>query len=218
MPGVNISGVNIPGIDIPALMIFAGALAIAAAVPGPAVAAIVARVLARGTRGLAPFLLGIILSDVIWLTLAVTGLAMLAQTFHGVFVAIKYVGVAYLLWLAWRFWTTPAASIAAAPIEVGEGGLTAFLGGLMVGLSNPKAMMFYLALLPGFIPLADVTPLAFAELAAMTFAVLAVIFSAYVFAAARARRLFASPRALTLVNRATGAVMVGTAVAVATRS
>lgn len=207
-----------PGIDVTALVLFAGALAIAAAVPGPAVAAIVARVLARGTRGLAPFILGIILSDVIWLTLAVTGLAVLAQTFHGVFTLIKYLGAAYLLWLAWRFWTAPAAAVSAAPLEVREGGLPAFLGGLFVGLANPKAMMFYLALLPGFIPLNAVTPLTFAELAAVTFAVLAVIFSGYVIAAARARRLLTSPRALAIVNRATGAVMAGAAVAVAARS
>ncbi len=207
-----------PGIDIAALTLFAGALAIAAAVPGPAVAAIVARVLARGTRGLMPFILGIIISDVVWLTLAVTGLAVLAQTFHGVFVAIKYLGAAYLLWLAWRFWTAPAVSVTAAPLDVSEGSGAAFFGGLFVGLANPKAMMFYLALLPGFIPLAAVTPLTYAELAAVTFAVLAVIFSGYVLAAARARRLLTNPRALAVVNRVTGAVMAGAAVAVASRS
>ncbi|MFT0892115.1 LysE family translocator [Pseudochelatococcus sp. G4_1912] len=207
-----------PGIDIAALVIFAGALAIAAAVPGPAVAAIVARVLARGTRGLAPFIVGIILSDVIWLSLAVLGLAVLAQTFQGVFLAIKYLGAAYLLWLAWRFWTRPVSTISAAPLEVREGGFPAFFGGLMVGLANPKAMMFYLALLPGFIPLNAVTPLTFAELSIVTFAVLAVVFSAYVIAAARARRLLTSPRALAVVNRATSAVMAGAAVVVATRS
>ncbi|MGV6872614.1 LysE family translocator [Pseudochelatococcus sp. B33] len=207
-----------PGIDIAALVLFAGALAIAAAVPGPAVAAIVARVLARGTRGLGPFILGIILSDVIWLTLAVTGLAVLAQTFHGVFVVIKYLGAAYLLWLAWRFWTAPAATITAAPLDVREGGLPALFGGLFVGLANPKAMMFYLALLPGFIPLNAVTLLTYAELAAVTFTVLTVIFSGYVIAAARARRLLTSPRSLALLNRATAAVMAGAAVAVASRS
>lgn len=207
-----------PGIDIAALVIFAGALAIAAAVPGPAIAAIVARVLARGTTGLTPFLLGIILSDVIWLTLAVMGLAVLAQTFQGLFLAIKYLGAAYLLWLAWRFWTAPATSVSAAPLDVREGGFPAFMGGMMVGLANPKAMMFYLALVPGFIPLNAVTLFTFAELAFITFAVLVVIFSAYVFAAARARRLLTSPRALAVVNRATSAVMVGAAVAVATRT
>lgn len=207
-----------PGIDIAALVIFAGALAIAAAVPGPAIAAIVARVLARGTTGLAPFLLGIILSDVLWLTLAVMGLAVMAQTFQGLFLTIKYIGAAYLLWLAWRFWTTPAASISAKPLDVREGGFPAFMGGMMVGLANPKAMMFYLALVPGFIPLNSVTLFTFAELSFVTFSVLVVIFSAYVFAAARARRLLTSPRALAIVNRTTSAVMVGAAVAVATRT
>ena len=207
-----------PGIDIAALTIFASALAVAAAVPGPAVAAIIARVLARGTCGLFPFLTGLILSDVLWLSLAVMGLAVLAQNFQNAFLAIKYMGAAYLLWFAWRLWTASTRAISAAPLNVREGSLPAFLGGLMIGLSNPKAMMFYLALVPGFIPLDAVTPLIFAELTIVTFMVLGAIFSAYVITAARARRLLTSPRALAVINRITSMVMVGAAIVVAMRS
>jgi threonine/homoserine/homoserine lactone efflux protein len=91
------------------------------------VAAVVARVLGRGTRGALAFTSGIALGDVVWLTFAITGLAVVAQTFQGVFLAVKYVGAAYLLWLAWKLWTAPArpaevAAIAATPRARGRAG------------------------------------------------------------------------------------------------
>lgn len=92
-------------IDLTGLLIFAGALLVAAASPGPGIAAIVARVLGRGTRGAVAFTTGVALGDVVWLAFAVLGLAVLA--FHGVFLIIKYAGAAYLLWLAWKLWTAP---------------------------------------------------------------------------------------------------------------
>src|SRR5687767_13444592 len=99
--------------DIAALLVFAGALFVASASPGPSVAALVARVLARGTGGAIAFMLGFAVGDVIWLTVAVLGLAFIAKTFGLLFMAIKYLGCLYLLYLAWRLWTAPAAS----PVE-----------------------------------------------------------------------------------------------------
>ena len=88
--------------DLTALIVFAGALFVAAASPGPGIAAIVARVLGRGMNGAIAFTAGVALGDVVWLTVAILGLAVVAQTFQGVFLAIKYAGVAYLLYLAWK--------------------------------------------------------------------------------------------------------------------
>ncbi len=93
------------GLDLTGLLVFAGALTVAAASPGPGIAAIVARVLGRGTQGAAAFTAGLAIGDVVWLTFAVTGLAVLAQTFHGVFLVVKYAGAAYLLYLAWKLWS-----------------------------------------------------------------------------------------------------------------
>ena len=66
--------------------------------------------LGRGTSGAAAFTAGVAIGDVVWLTLAVLGLAAIAQSFHGVFLAIKYAGAAYLLYLAWKLWTAPVAA------------------------------------------------------------------------------------------------------------
>ena len=89
------------------LSVFALVYMLAVASPGPGVAAIVARVLGRGTRGAPAFILGFLVGDLIWFTFAATGLAMLAQTAYAVFVVVKFAGAAYLLYLAYRLWTAP---------------------------------------------------------------------------------------------------------------
>jgi threonine/homoserine/homoserine lactone efflux protein len=77
--------------------------------------------------------------------------------------------------------------------------------------------VFYLALLPTILDLTQVTILGYAELVAATFAVLAVVFAIYIGLAARARRLFTSPKALRILNKSTGAVMAGAAAAISAR-
>ena len=204
--------------DLTALLIFASALLVAAASPGPGILALVARVIGRGPAGVLPFVAGLIRGDLVWLAAAVLGLAILAQTFQHIFLAIKFAGAAYLLYLAFRMWTAPIAA-RALPSEPRQGRTAAglFAAGLSVTLGNPKVVAFYLALLPNLIDLGRVDLLGYAELAGVCVAVLSLVFSAYVTAAARARVLFSSSRAVRLLNRMGGALMAGAAVAVATK-
>jgi len=204
-------------LDPTSLLVFAGALFVAAASPGPGIAAIVARVLGRGLDGAIAFTMGVAIGDVVWLGFAVGGLAVIAQAFHGVFVVIRVAGAAYLLYLAWKLWTAPVSPLDIAAPTSRESRVRLFLGGLAVTLGNPKVIVFYLALLPNLVDLAALGAFGFLELAGVTLGVLALVFSAYVALAARARTLFTSPRALRIVNRSTGAVMAGAAVAVAAR-
>jgi threonine/homoserine/homoserine lactone efflux protein len=203
--------------DLTALLIFTGALLIAAASPGPGIVALVARVIGGGLAGVVPFLAGLILGDLIWLAAAVLGLAVVAHTFHDAFVVIKFAGAAYLLYLAYRMWTAPAESrtVAAAPRR--DRSATLFLAGLSVSLGNPKVAGFYLALLPNLIDLGHVDLLGYAELAGLCVAVLTVVLGGYALAAARARTLFNSPRAVRLFNRTGGTLMAGAAIAVASK-
>ena len=203
--------------DLTALIVFTTALAIASASPGPGIAAIVARVLGRGVPGGIAFAVGNALGDVVWLTVAILGLAVLAQAFHEIFLVIKYAGAVYLLYLAWKLWTAPAQPHDVGATAPREPPFTLFLGGLAVALGNPKVMVFYLALLPNLIDLNRVTLLGYAELVAVTACVLTVVDGSYIVLAARARRLLRSARAMRMVNRGTGAIMAGAAVAVATR-
>ncbi|WP_274423360.1 LysE family translocator [Chelativorans sp. YIM 93263] len=203
--------------ELSSLIIFAGALFVAAGSPGPSIAALVARIVARGLRDVFPFLLAMWIGEAIWLSCAIFGLAFIAETFHLVFLAVKYLGVGYLLYLAWKMW--------AAPVSVGQDVLPSsdkswklFLTGMAVTLGNPKIMMFYLALLPTIIDLSAVSLLGWAELTLTMLSVLIAVDLGWAFAAAQARRVLKSARAMRMANRISASLMAGAAAAIATRS
>jgi threonine/homoserine/homoserine lactone efflux protein len=193
------------------------ALAIAAAIPGPGVTALVARALGSGFRSALAMSFGLVVGDLTYLTAVVLGLALVAQTFGTVFLVIKWLGVAYLAWLAWSFWKS---GITPETVEArkGKGGLFAsFLAGLTVTLGNPKTMIFYLALTPTLVDLRTITLADYMILAALTVVVLLVVLVPYLALAAKARWFLKTPRALKALNRTAAAFMAGAALAIASR-
>jgi threonine/homoserine/homoserine lactone efflux protein len=200
------------------LLAFGAAYGAAAASPGPGVAAILARVLSRGLRGAPAFIGGFLVGDLVWFALAATTLHAVAQTFAVIFVIIRYAGAAYLLYLAWRLWT--------APVESGDGvtvvarrehPLRLFLGALSLTLGNPKVIFFFLALLPMVVDLGSLTVPAALEIAALMAVILSLVLGGYALLAAFGRRFITSPRAVRMVNRSSGTMMAGAAVAIAAR-
>jgi threonine/homoserine/homoserine lactone efflux protein len=197
---------------------YAGALAIAAAIPGPGVTALVARALGSGFRSSLFMALGLMLGDLIYLTAVVLGLALIAQTFGTVFLIVKWLGVAYLAWLAWAFWTSGITPETVENKHVSGGFLVSFLSGLTVTLGNPKTMIFYLALTPTLVDPRTITFSDYTILAVVTVAVLLVVLVLYLVLAAKARSLLKAPRALKALNRIAAAFMGGAALAIASRS
>lgn len=203
-------------IPLTSLIAFAGALLVAAAAPGPSIAALVARVLSRGVRDVLPFLLAMWVGEALWLALAVGGMSAMAQAFGELFLVIKLAGVAYLMILAWKMWTAaPVPAEQAAGDMPRRSALRMFAAGIAVTLGNPKIMVFYMALLPTFVDLRHVGPGGFGELLATAVGVLLVVHFGWVVLAARTRRLLSSRRAVRIVNRGSAAVMAGAAVAMA---
>ncbi|MGX9966503.1 LysE family translocator [Roseomonas sp. F4] len=201
--------------EVSALLLFAASYLAVLILPGPSVTALIARVLAQGMAGAPAFVAGVVTAALLWFTLAATGLALLAASLGGVFEVLRYAGAAYLLYLAWKLWRAPIRPFAAPPMAADAGRM--FLAGLAVNLGNPKAMMFFFALLPTVVDLGGLTLLGFFELALVTACICAGVLMGYALAAARARRLFTSPRALRLMNRGGGVVMAGTAVTIVAR-
>jgi threonine/homoserine/homoserine lactone efflux protein len=198
--------------DLVTLAAFTVAFAIAVLVPGPGVAAVVARALGGGFTGALPMIFGILVGDLVYFVFAVFGLAAIATFFAPVFIVVRWAGAAYLLYIAWKFWTAKPGSEQMKPKK--EDWVKTFLAGFSLTLGNPKTIVFYLAILPTVIPLDRMTPLAFAELAAIVVTVLLVICMGYAWLAASARELFRSPRALRLLNRTAGVMMATAAGAV----
>jgi threonine/homoserine/homoserine lactone efflux protein len=202
--------------EISSLLIFAGALIVAAGSPGPSVATLVARVLVRGHRDVVPFLVAMWIGEAIWLSAAVGGLNTIAQSFHLALLVIKWMGAAYLVFLAWKMWNAPThLRQCDVPDRVSPAKM--FAAGLAITLGNPKIMIFYMALLPAIIDLQHLTLLGWAELTATMMLVLIVVDVAWVAMAVRVRRLLQSPQALRIANRCSAGVMAGAATAIATR-
>ena len=197
------------------LGVFALALIITAGSPGPSVAALVARVLTNGFRDVLPFLVAMWLGEALWLTCAVTGLAVLAHKFALAFLSLKFVGIAYLLFLASKMWFAPAV-VETGRLPSGQSPLRMFVAGLAVALGNPKIMVFYLALLPTLIDISHVGSLAWLELTLTTLSVLAIVDCAWALLAVRARKLLTSRRAVKIANRASATLMAGAAATIAT--
>jgi threonine/homoserine/homoserine lactone efflux protein len=196
---------------------YSGALALAAAIPGPGVTALVARALGSGFRSALFMSLGLILGDLTYLTAVVLGLAIVAQTFGLVFLVVKWLGVAYLSYLAWTFWTSGITTENVVARKGKDGFFASILAGLTLTLGNPKTMIFYLAITPTIIDLRTVTPAEYGVLAMLTVLVLLVVLVPYLALAAKARWFLRTPRALKALNRTAATFMAGAAAAIAAR-
>jgi threonine/homoserine/homoserine lactone efflux protein len=203
--------------DIVTLAAFTIAYAIAVIVPGPGVAAVVARALGGGFRSAFPMVLGILAGDLVYLVFALFGLAAIATWFGPVFVVVKWAGALYLLYVAWQFWSAkPGTEQTGAKRD--PSAWKTFLSGFALTMGNPKTIVFYLALLPTVVPLdRPITPLGFLELTAIVIVVLLAIGCAYAALAAVARDFFTSSRALRNLNRTAGVIMASAAAFVVAR-
>jgi threonine/homoserine/homoserine lactone efflux protein len=199
-----------------AFFTFAMILLVAVISPGPAVAALLARIMARGTEGIAAFCAGLVIGDLIWLSCAMFGLAALAALFQPLFLVVKYCGAAYLLYLAWKLWSGAGAPLASEPVR-GQG-RQLFGAALLISMGNPKVMLFYLAVLPTVIDLTRLTVMDMLELAGIVALVVSAVLAGYVLLAAQARRMFTSARAVRRLNRGAALAMAGAAATIVARN
>ncbi len=198
------------------LLLFAAVYMAAVASPGPGTAAILARALGHGLSGMAFFIAGFVMGDLTLLVLAATGLAVIVQTHVGLITVIKLAGAAYLMYLAWKLWTAPAA----VPGSAGMTGPTEnpfrlFLGSYSLTVGNPKAIVFFMAILPTIVDLKTIGAGSIAQIGLVIVLAMPCVLTTYAIAADRARRLFTDTGSIRTLNRATAVVMAGAAAAVA---
>jgi threonine/homoserine/homoserine lactone efflux protein len=195
---------------------YAFALFVVVLIPGPGITALVARALGSSFRESLAMAVGIMLGDLVFLTAVVLGLAVVAQAFGTVFMVIKYAGAAYLVYLAYKIWTSGMLKTDA---EIGSrrSMFQSLVSGLLVTLGNPKAMIFYLALVPTLIDIASITVTDYFELLAVTTVVLMAGTIPYIVLAAKAREFFRRPAALKRLNRTSATFLAGTAGYIAIR-
>ena len=177
--------------------------------PGPGALLTVAAGLSGGARAAAVTALGCTLGIVPHLLAAVTGLAALLHASATAFDVLRYAGVAYLLYMGWATWRSPAA------LEVRADAPARSTGGriaeaMLVNLLNPKLSLFFLTFLPQFIAPGEAQPaLRMAQLSLVFMAMTFVVFLAYgVFAARFRDQVLQRPNVLVWLRRGFAAAFV----------
>src|SRR5471032_2716414 len=198
-------------IPLHAILIYCGIYAIAIAVPGPGIVAIVARALREGMAATVPAVAGNTMGDLILMSLSVFGLAFIAHALGGLFLIVKWAGAFYLVYLGYRYWTAPVAEAGAAP-PANRG----FVSQLALTLGNPKAIVMFVALLPSVVDLNHLNLIGYGELCACTLVLIPGIEFAYAALAAQARILLSGAVARKRMNRTAGVIMIGAGIGIAT--
>ena len=146
-------------IDPTVILPFLVAVSLIELTPGPNMGWLALVALGRGRIAGMAAVVGVTLGLAVWMVAAAFGLTTILLTFPWLYQAVRWAGVAFLLWLAWEAWAG-AGKVApdAEPDRRTLGGL--FLRGLTGNLLNPKAAVFYVALLPTFIRPDRASPLA----------------------------------------------------------
>ena len=143
------------------------------------------------------------------------GLGAMLLASETLFEVVKWIGVAYLVYLGIVTWRAPARGFQQEKDDL-HGAKDIFLKGFLVNITNPKGIIFYVAILPQFIDVQRPQPTQYAILAATTLIVDLVIMSGYTAVAARVLRVMRDPARLRWVNRTLGGAFVAAGVALAT--
>lgn len=185
--------------------------AVAIATPGPGVISIVARALGQGFRKTVPACLGIMVGDLILMTLSAFGLALVAKAMGTMFEIVKVAGGLYLIFLGYKYWTAKVSEQSEiVPESAGRG----FLTQMGITLSNPKAIAFFVALQPTAIDVKNLTFVGYLQLVAATFVLIPAITMGYAALAARLKNLVASVKARRRINKGASVIMAGAGIAI----
>jgi homoserine/homoserine lactone efflux protein len=161
---------------------------------------------------------GLQLGIVLTMAIVAAGLGAILATSAVAFTAIKWLGAAYLVWLGIAQWRAPAFGVNAEAAQKGLSGTARqlVLRGFLVNATNPKGILFMLAVLPQFIDPAKPQLPQYAICAATIFFTDLVVMSAYTALAAKVLRALREPHHIRLINRTFGGLFVAAGVLLAT--
>jgi threonine/homoserine/homoserine lactone efflux protein len=189
------------------------AMLILALTPGPGVFATVASSLTSGFKNTLGLILGIVLGDTIFLMFSIFGLSIIAETMGTLFIAIKYCGSLYLLWLGIKMFTSKGNYSESSTLKRGN-----FFTGLFITLSNPKVILFYCGFLPTFVDIPKLTNMDILIITIIITSVLASVLVFYAYLADTTRSLMKNRKSIGRLNKVAGSIMISSAFAIATKS
>ncbi len=193
--------------DLFSVLTFLGAIFIFMATPGPGTLAVVSRSLSSGFLHAMFMSVGMVLGDIIFLLLAILGLSMVATTFSTVFIIIKILGGIYLIYLGLRIFMAKTSHFDTSA-KKSSSYFGDFLSGLLITLSNPKVIAFYVGFLPTFVDLSKLTKEDTALVVFLVLATLGSILTTYAYFASRAKEAIKKPKIQNIINKMAGSVMI----------
>lgn len=145
--------------------------------------------------------IGLQLALALQILIVAAGVGVLFATTPWAFLFVKWFGVIYLLYLAYKQWTAPIQSIKIEQQHVYLSGRKLLLNGFMVNMSNPKAIVFLLAVLPQFLDLNRPQWLQYVIMAVTMISIDLIVMAGYTGLAAKVLRLLRSPKQQKYLNR-----------------
>jgi homoserine/homoserine lactone efflux protein len=179
--------------------------------PGPAVLLVLATALRRGPAASAASIFGILSANSIYFALSATGLGAVLLASYRIFFLVKWAGAAYLIHLGVRALLSKSSALGNSEID-GEGSRSPrrlFADGLLLQLSNPKAIVFFAALLPQFIDSKGDLVVQVAVFGITGVVIESLVLLCYGLAAGRAMAAARQPRYATWANRVSGVLLIG---------
>ena len=196
------------------LLLYAGAMALLWAIPGPVWVALTARSLSGGFASAWPLAVGVVLGDMIWPLAAVFGLSWLLSVYGGFLAVLHWVAAGIFLLMGVLLFCKPGGSPTADSRLTRPGRWAGFAVVVAVVIGNPKAILFYMGVLPGFFDLSRVSGPDVAAILLVSGTVPLVGNLGLALFLDRARKLIASPENLRRLNRISGALLIGVAAAI----
>ncbi|WP_299281418.1 LysE family translocator [uncultured Tateyamaria sp.] len=190
------------------IALYAGALLVLFLTPGPVWVGLIARSLSGGFHAAWPLALGVVVGDVLWSLLAIFGITWILSVYGGFLEALKWVAAGIFVIMGVLVIRSADAKINTDSRLTRPGMWAGFLAGLAVILGNPKAILFYMGMLPGFFDLTRLTGWDVAVIVALSMIVPLIGNLAMALFIDRARRLMSSPRALRRMNVTAGALLI----------
>lgn len=197
------------------LVIYAAGMAALWVVPGPVWVALLARTLSGGFPAAWPLAVGVVIGDLMWPALAIFGLSWIVSVYAGFLHALKIIAAVTFVVMGLLLLRKSGKLMGPDSKLTKPGRWAGFLTGVAAVIGNPKAILFYMGVLPGFF---DLTRLNGQDAAAIL-AVSAIVPLAGNLGLAlfldRARSLLSSPEKVRMLNRISGVllILVGAAIA-----
>ncbi len=190
------------------LLLYAGGMALLWVIPGPVWVALTARALSGGFASAWPLAVGVALGDGVWPLAAIFGLSWIIALYGGFLEALRWVAAGIFVMMGILLMRKPAAAIDTDSKLTKPGALAGFAVGVAAVIGNPKAILFYMGVLPGFFDLSRVTGLDIVAILTVSMLVPMLGNLGLALFLDRARSLLSSPTALRRLNIISGILLV----------